>query len=430
MLLPRLPWVETIAVDMGTWQTHICVRGHGVVVREPSLVAYAAERRRPLAFGTEARKMLQRGVEGVTVVQPVRGGMVADFDAAVAMLRHFLHQATGRRLIFSPDVLTCISAGVTSVQRRAAHGALHSAGTGRVNIVETPLAVALGAGVGLNVSRACLVVDIGAGVTDVGVFCEGMVTSATFIPFGGDNLDEAIVRGVKRRQGQTISRTMAETLKLQVGSLNGYAGRGGSASAAKTTNHNSAMMPGLPEVDVSAIPEILAEGLTPLVDELRWILENLPRQQRAEVEEEGILLSGGCSLLDGLESYLARQLGLPVTTATDPMSCTILGLETILEDLSALSLGGRRLTGYPPPASQCVLLQGMGFPSRSPLVKRLQPPYPAVAALVIVAGPGAVVGRYSIPKAQPALSRILPCRTPVSPRLLRMPVLWQRGPRR
>jgi len=341
LMLPRIPWADEIAVDLGTWQTHICVRGHGVVLREPSLVAYAAGQRRPVAFGTEARKMLQRGVEGITVVQPIKGGAVAEFDAAVAMLRHFLQQATGRRLIFSPDVLTSVPTGATSVHKRAKHDALRNAGCGRINVVETPLAVSLGTGIGLNAGQACLVVDIGAGVTDVGVFCEGMATYATSITFGGDDLDEAIVRTVKRGQGLVVNHATAEALKLQVGTLDLHS-VGVSVQGGNNTGVGANSLSGPLEVDPSGIPEVLSRGLMPLVGELRWILEELPAQQRAEMEAEGIVLSGGCALLDGIVPFLAGHLELPVATATDPMSCTILGLETILEDVGALSLGGRR----------------------------------------------------------------------------------------
>jgi rod shape-determining protein MreB and related proteins len=339
-MLLRIPWADEMAVDLGTWQTQVCVRGHGVVVREPSLVAYTAGQRRPVAFGTEARKMLQRGVEGVTVVRPIRGGAVAEFETMVAMLRHFLQHAAGRRFVFSPDVLTSLPAAASAVQRRAAQDALHSAGCGATKMVEAPLAAALGAGLSLKGGPARLVVDIGAGVTNVGVFGEGIVSFSTSFAFGGENLDEAIVRAVKRDQGLAISRVVAEALKLQVGTLDANAVLLGTSNNGMISITDAAS--GLETVDTLPLPETMARALRPLVDELAWIMEGLPAHQRAELDDGGVMLCGGTALLGALGQFLASQLSMPVTTATDPMSCTALGLETILENVSSLSLGGRR----------------------------------------------------------------------------------------
>jgi rod shape-determining protein MreB and related proteins len=172
----RLPWSDELAIDLGTAHTHICVKGVGVVVREPSVIAFDAAGRRPVAVGLEAKRMLERDVEGVQVVRPIRGGMVADFDAAVTMLRHFLHQALGRRPLWSPIVVTSHPDGATPVERRALADAIRAGGGGQVMGVQRSLATALGAGVKIGGDTSQMVIDLGAGVTNVGVIAMDLAT--------------------------------------------------------------------------------------------------------------------------------------------------------------------------------------------------------------------------------------------------------------
>ena len=335
----RFPWGYELAIDLGTANTHICVKGAGVVVREPSMIAYDGAGRRPIAVGLEARRMLERDVQGVHVLRPIRGGVVADFDATVAMLRHLLHRALGRRPLITPRVIAALPNQATDVERRALADALHAAGGGEIIVVDKSLAAALGAGVRVEGDATRLVVDLGAGATSVGLVAMGMATTGTVVRFGGDDLDELIRRNVKRAQGIQISPTSAEQAKLQVGTLlppehgsslrvDGIAGESGTPATA--------------DVALGDVPEMLVRGLNRPITEIAWLLEELPPSQRAEVAANGAVLTGGGALLGAVDAYLAEKLGIPVQVATDPASCTILGLEAMLNEPHAISLGGRR----------------------------------------------------------------------------------------
>ena len=332
-------WGEEFAIDLGTANVHVCVRDAGIVVREASAIAYN-QARRAVAVGTEARRMAERGVPGVSVVRPLRGGTVANFDATVELLRHCIRAALGRRPILSPRVVVATPIEPTSVEYRALRDALRAAGAGKVYDVPRALAAAIGAAVPLDGPEARMVIDLGAGSTDIGILSLGAITAGTTLHYGGDDLDEAIRRRLRRAHGIAIGRTVAEEVKVQVGAvqpdlaqstdkLRSLLGNGGGNGSA------------LPQEE---IPELLARALLPVVSEVRWLLEELPAKHRTEVRETGVVLTGGTALLGGIGPLFAERLELPVTVARDPLSCTVLGLESILSDLRALTLDGRRFS--------------------------------------------------------------------------------------
>lgn len=332
----NLPWADELAIDLGTANLHISVKHGGVVVREPSVVAYGEGRRRPVAYGIEARRMLERAVDGVRVVQPIRGGVVADFDATVALVRHFIHQALGRRPMLNPVVVTACPTAATPVEQRALQDAIHAAGGGRVLMVPKSLAAAIGAGLPLDSVETDLLVDMGAGATDIGAVSMGMLSAGASPPLAGDRVDEAIVRHVKRTQGIRISATTAEEMKIQVGAVDPLlSGNGFSTSTDELQAY---------DVKMDEIPAVVADALAPIYDEIAWLIEQLPPKARAELGTHGITLTGGTALLKGLPEHIADRLGCPARVATDPMSCTILGLQSIVNDMNALSLGGRRFS--------------------------------------------------------------------------------------
>lgn len=335
----RFPWTDQIAIDLGTANTHICVRGAGVVVREPTVIAFEAGDRRPVAVGLEAKRMLERDVEGVQVVRPVRGGVVADFDAAVVMLRHFLARALGRRPLFSPLVITSVPNEATSVEARVLSDTIRAAGGGQIVPVQRTLAAALGAGLRVDGDASQLVIDLGAGMTSIGVVAMGLATTGVSVRYGGDDMDEGIRRAIRRNQGIRISAAAAELAKLHVGSLlapddhdslrvDGVAANGGGVASA--------------DIALAEVPEQLIRGLGRIVSEVLWIIEELPPRQQSEIAAAGAVLTGGGALLGGLDAFFAERLGIPVRVATDPPSCTILGLESVLNDPQAVSLDGRR----------------------------------------------------------------------------------------
>jgi rod shape-determining protein MreB len=309
-----------------------------VVVREPAVVAYGENRRHPLAFGLEARRMLERAVEGVRVVQPIRQGVIADFDAAAALLKHFLHKALGRRPMLNPIVVTACPTAATPVEQRALQDALRVAGGGRIVVVQEALAAAIGAGLPLDSIETHLLVDIGAGVTDMGALSMGLLSAGASPLLAGDRLDQAVIRHVKRTQGIRISATTAEEMKIQVGLVDPLLAGNGNGFSTSTDELQAY------DVKIEEIPAVVADALVPIYDEIAWLIEQLPPKARAEIGANGIMLTGGTALLKGLPEHMADWLGVPVQVATDPMSCTILGLQSIVNDMGALSLEGRRFS--------------------------------------------------------------------------------------
>lgn len=334
----NLPWADELAIDIGTASLHISVKDGGVVVREPAVVAYGESRRHPLAFGLEARRMHERAVEGVRVVQPIRDGVVADFDAAVALLKHFIHKALGRRPMLNPVVVTACPTACTPVEQRALQDAVRVAGGGRILMIQKALAAAIGAGLPLDSIETSLLVDMGAGATDIGALSMGLLSAGGSPRLAGDRIDRAIVRHVKRTQGIKISSTTAEEMKIQVGAVDPLLS-GNSNGFSTSTDELQAY-----DVDMDEIPAVVADALIPIYDEIAWLIEQLPPKARAEIGANGITLTGGTARLKGLSEQMASWLGVPVTVATDPMSCTILGLQSIVNDMGALSLEGRRFS--------------------------------------------------------------------------------------
>ncbi len=333
-----LPWKNHVAIDLGSSSVHISVKDGGVVVREPTVIAFAGPRRRPAAYGSEAKQMLDREVSEVEVVRPVRGGVIADFDATVALVRHLLHKALGHRPLLAPTVITALPTRGTAVERRALVTALRAAGAGEVIVIPRALAAAVGAGMPMDHPQCRLIIDMGAGATDVGVLSAGMVTDGLTLHFGGDDLDEAIVRFIKRRYNQRIGMATAEDIKIMAGALPGDA-----ATDQLRLDDPSGAESGA-GLRVEGIPELLSASLRPVGGEIQWMLENLPDRQVEEMAMAETVLTGGCALMRGTAEILSHDLALPVRPATDPLSCTILGLEAIVNDLAALSLDGRRFS--------------------------------------------------------------------------------------
>lgn len=333
-----LPWKTRMAIDLGTASCHISVHGAGVVVREPSVIAFSADRRRTIAVGAEAKQMLDREVSDVTVVRPLQGGVVADFDATVLMLRHFIHQALGHRPLLAPLVVTGEPTRATQIEQRALINALRAAGAGEVITVPRALAAAIGAGLPMNQPECRLLVDMGAGTTDIGIISMGMVAAGETVHFGGDDLDEAIRRYVRRRYRMTIGRARAEDVKVMAGALSPEM----MAEQIRLSDLSGEETSAADAQKLEGIAELLRAALRPAIAEVLWTLEGLPERQMDEIAQAESTLTGGCAQLRGIAELMSEELALRFTTALDPMSCTILGLEAILNDLEALSLDGRR----------------------------------------------------------------------------------------
>ncbi len=336
------PWTMELGIDLGTANTHVCVKGAGVVVRESTAVGFQASRRRPICYGTDAKRMLERQVPDVHVVRPVRGGVVADFDATVDLVRYCMRAALGRRTPFSPAVVVAAPMAATGVERRALTTSLRSAGGGVTYVVPKVLAAGVGARLPVGAVESTLFVDVGAGATDIGVVSLGTVTSGTTLRYGGDDIDKVIIRAIKHSQGVIVDEASAEEVKIRVGSVHPELGHDTVKLNTSSANGNGGAEP--TAIVLQGAPELLLKAITPIISEIAWVLEELPPKQRAEVDQRGAVLTGGCALLRGFPELITHRLGIPAVVAKDPLSCTILGIESILADLSALTMDGRRFS--------------------------------------------------------------------------------------
>jgi rod shape-determining protein MreB len=318
-----------IGIDLGTATVLIYVKGKGIVLREPSVVAMERDTKKVLAIGTEARKMLGRTPGNIIATRPLREGVIADYDVTEAMLKSFISRVTGSRFFARPRVMVCVPAGVTTVEKRAVIEAAIQAGARHAQLIEEPLAAALGAGLDITLPTGHMVVDIGGGTTDVAVLSLGGVVRSESIRIGGDKFDEAIIRYVKLKHNLLIGERSAEEIKIQVGSA-GCDSRNESMEI-----RGRDLMHGLPKNVVIASEEIreaLAEHVTAICDTIRTVLEATPPELSADIIEKGVIMTGGGAMLHGLDKVITARTGVPAYLADDPVSCVAKGTGKALEN--------------------------------------------------------------------------------------------------
>lgn len=323
-----LSWGMDIAVDLGTSSVLIYVKGKGVVLKEPSVVAMEKDSRRLLAIGEEARRMLGRTPGNIVAVRPLRDGVIADYDVTETMLRHFLAKVCGKRALMRPRVMVCVPSGVTSVERRAVVEACLQAGARKTYLIEEPLAAALGAGLDIVKPSGSMVVDIGGGTTDIAILSMGDVVISDSLRVGGDKFDEAIAAYVKRVHKVMIGERSAEELKIQIGSVD-PAGREASMDV-----RGRDLVCGLPRtiaMSAANCREAMAEPTAAVLHALKSVLEQCPPELAADILDRGLVMTGGGSLLDGLDKLLHAELGIPVRLAEDPISCVVVGAGLALD---------------------------------------------------------------------------------------------------
>lgn len=329
-----LNFVPDIGVDLGTASVLVFVRGRGIVLREPSVVAINRDNGQVIAVGTEARRMLGRTPGNIVAVRPMRDGVIADFDVTEKMLRYFINKAGARRFLFRPRVMVCIPAQVTGVEERAVRQAVVQAGARQAHVIEEPMAAALGAGMDVSHASGSMVVDIGGGTTDVAVLALGGIVCSLSLKLGGDKFDDAIVRYVRREFNLLIGERTAEELKIEVGSA--YPRR---AELKSMAIRGRDVMSGLPKaVEVSTIQvwEAIVEPLQLVVAAVKEVLERTPPELSADLVDKGIILTGGGSLLNGMDRLLSEETKLPVVLADDPVSCVAMGTGRALSMLNYL----------------------------------------------------------------------------------------------
>jgi rod shape-determining protein MreB len=326
-----------MAIDLGTANTLVYVKGRGIVLNEPSVVAIVNLRgkKQVLAVGDEAKLMLGRTPGNIEAIRPLRDGVIADFEIAEEMIKHFIRKVHNRRSFASPQVIICVPSGSTAVERRAIQESAESAGARRVYLIEEPMAAAIGAGLPVTEPTGSMVVDVGGGTTEVAVLSLGGIVYSRSVRVGGDKMDEAIIAYIRRNHNLLIGEASAERIKKQIGSACPPEDGNGLVMEIKGRD----LMNGVPKelvVSQRQIAESLAEPVGAIVEAVKVALEHTAPELAADIVDKGIVLTGGGALLGNLDYVLRHATGLPVTIADEPLSCVALGTGRAIEDMRSL----------------------------------------------------------------------------------------------
>ncbi len=345
MFWPRFGFFsQDIAIDLGTANTLVYVKGRDVVLNEPSVVAYSIKngRKDVHAVGAEASMMLGRTPDNIEAIRPMKDGVIADFDVAEEMIGHFIRKVNNRNRFARPEVVICVPSGATAVERRAIHQSAHQAGANRVHLIMEPMAAALGAGLPIHEPSGSMVVDIGGGTTEVAVLSLDGIVYSRSVRVGGDKMDDAIIQYVRRTTNLLIGEKSAERVKKEIGSATMPDDNEGLTVQIKGRD----LMNGVPReirVTEAMIAESLTEPVEQIVEAVKNALESTPPELAADIVERGIMLTGGGALLRNLDVELRDRTGLPVSIADDPLSCVVKGSGMVVENLkkwkSVLSSG-------------------------------------------------------------------------------------------
>jgi rod shape-determining protein MreB and related proteins len=322
-----------MAVDLGTANTLVYVRGKGVLLDEPSVVALNSSSGEVLAVGHEAKRMIGRTPDNITAIRPLQDGVIADFDATEQMLRFFIQQVHRRRYFAKPRLVICVPSGITAVEQRAVKEAGYQAGARRVYIIEEPMAAAIGAGLPVHEATGNMVVDVGGGTTEVAVISLGGIVTSLSVRTAGDDIDQAIIAWMKKEHSLLLGERTAEEMKMTLG------------TAFPLTKEPEAeirgrdMVSGLPKTAVVASSDLrhaIEEPLNDIVDAVRATLDQTPPELAGDIMDRGLVLTGGTALLRGLDERLRHETGMPVHVAEDPLQSVVLGAGKCVEEFEAL----------------------------------------------------------------------------------------------
>jgi rod shape-determining protein MreB and related proteins len=326
-----------LSIDLGTANTLVYVRGKGIVINEPSVVAVYKHPRtgkdEVLAVGQEAKEMLGRTPGSIRAIRPMKDGVIADFEITEAMLRYFIRKAHNRNTLVKPRIVICVPFGITEVEKRAVRESAISAGAREVHLVEEPMAAAIGSGLPISEPSGNMIVDIGGGTTEVAVISLAGIVFSQSVRIAGDKMDEAIVNYVKRKYNLLIGERTAEDIKVHVGAAHP------SAPMAKMEVKGRDLVAGIPktlEISSDEILEAISETINAIVDTVHSALERTPPELSSDIVDKGIVLAGGGSLLSHIDVLLREETGLPVMLAEDPLCCVCLGAGKVLDDTELL----------------------------------------------------------------------------------------------
>jgi len=326
-----------MAIDLGTANTLVYVKGKGIILNEPSVVAIRTKggKSEPIAVGEEAKLMLGRTPGNIQAIRPMRDGVIADFEIAEEMIKHFIRKVHRRSSFARPRVVICVPSGSTAVERKAIRESAELAGARRVGLIEEPMAAAIGAGLPVTEPTGSMVVDIGGGTTEVAVISLGGIVYKRSVRIGGDKMDEAIIAFIRRNHNLLIGESSSERIKKEIGSALLIEGEDGPTMEIKGRD----LMNGVPKeitITRSQIAEAIAEPVSSIVEAVKIALEATPPELAADIVDKGIMLTGGGALLDGMDVAIREATGLAVTVAEEPLSCVALGTGMALEHKSAL----------------------------------------------------------------------------------------------
>ena len=325
-----------LAIDLGTANTCVYVKGRGIVLREPSVVAVEKVSGRILAIGEEARRMLGRTPGTITAVRPLRDGVISNYDITERILHYFLKKVVGRHVFFKPRVVVCVPSGVTEVEKRSVIDATEEAGARHTYLIEEPIAAAIGAGIDIAEPRGHMVIDIGGGTTDVALVSLGGAVLSDSIKVAGDKFDDSIVRYMRKKHNLLIGERTAEEMKIRIGSA--YPRREQIFIDVKGRN----LISGLPQAIVVGSNEMidaLEEPLQAILESVRAMFEKTPPELASDVAEDGLCLTGGGALLFGLDKFIAEHTKVPCFVSEDPISCVAIGTGKVLDNIDKFTRG-------------------------------------------------------------------------------------------
>lgn len=330
---------KDIGIDLGTANTLVYIKGKGIVMREPSVVAVDIRSDTVLAVGSQAKEMIGRTPGSIVAVRPLKDGVIADFDITATMLKYFIKKAVHANLFSRPRVVICIPSGVTEVERRAVEDAARQAGGGDVDLIEEPMAAAIGAGLPVAEATGSMIVDIGGGTSEVAVISLGDIVTSVSVRVAGDRFDDAIVSYVKKKYNLLIGERTAEEIKIQIGSAFPYEDE--QSMAIKGRN----LVDGLPKnvvISAAEVREALADPLSSIIDAVKSTLEKTPPELSADIIDHGIMLTGGGALLRGFDKLVAQETGMPVHIAERPLDCVVDGTGKRLDVVMPSAYWGAR----------------------------------------------------------------------------------------
>lgn len=325
-------FTRDLGIDLGTANTLVFVKGKGIVVREPSVVAIRTNNNSIEAVGNAAKSMIGRTPGNIVAVRPMKDGVIADFDTTATMMRYFINQAQKNQGLFSrrPNVMVCVPSGITAVEKRAVEDATKQAGAKEAHTIEEPFAAAIGADLPVWEPTGSMVVDIGGGTTEVAIISLGGIVTSRSIRVGGDEMDGAIMQYIKRRYNLMIGERTAETLKLEIGSAIAP------EEAENVDIRGRDLVTGLPKtlsVSSTEIAEALAETVAAIVEAVKVTLEKSPPELAADIMDRGIVLTGGGALLRNMDRLLAKETGMPVHVAENALDCVAIGTGRALDNI-------------------------------------------------------------------------------------------------